>query len=276
MKKPLLFVLTLGLLLFLACVDDKKENNSVELNEKQFYNPLKEFSKIETQTFQLNLANNSILKGKDGTIIYFNRKNFNTSPSTPLTLHLEEYYNFKELLFNQISTETKDGKLLETSGVINIQVKADDGSKVELKKGKSLQVIFPDNKITNNDIYYGEKNEGGIVQWEKDSSLIDTTILDYQYQKVYGIDIYMSIKVPRDSLAYYLELNESFALEDIAIDSKNNNVNYDPIINPAKINLQRLNWVNVDRVIEPDGFKNILLSNEQITEDFTVYNPLCI
>jgi len=275
-KSPILYLLVL---LILSCTENKKENETIviekenlaELKELQYQNPLKKFSRIETQKFELNLVEDSIIKGKKGTIVYFERKNYKTSPSTPLTLTLEEYYDFNELLFHQISTETNDGKLLETSGVIHLELKADDGDEIKLKEGETIQITFPDNRIINNDIYYGERNERAIMKWEKDTSLVDTTILDYSYKKTYGVDVYMNIKVPRDSLGYYLELNESFAVPDIADNLGDNTPNYSPIIEPTKINLQKLNWINIDRLIEPDNFKTLTLENKKLYGNYGVF-----
>jgi len=275
-KSPLLY---LFVLLLFSCAEDKKEietiviekENIAELKEQQFKNPLKGFSKIETQNFELNLVEDSIIEGKNGTIIYFDRKYFDVPTSTLLTLTLEEYYDFNELLFHQISTETKDGKLLETSGVIHIELKTDDGDKIQLKADKTIQITFPDNRISKNDIYYGKRNEKEIMKWEKDTSLVDTTILDYSYQKTYGVDVYMSIKIPRDSLDYYLELNESFAVPDIADNLGKNTPNYSSIIDPTKINLRKLNWINIDKLVEPDNFKTLTLENKKHYDNYTIF-----
>jgi hypothetical protein len=275
-KSPLFYLLVL---LLLSCAEEKKENEPIVIEketlaepiELKFQNPLKEFSKIERQKFELNLVEDSIIKGKKGTVIYFERKYFNVTSSTPITLTLEEYYDFNELLFHQISTETNDGKLLETSGVINVEVVTDAGNEIKLKESKTIQVTFPDNRIINNDIYYGERDEKAIMKWEKDTSLVDTIILNYSYQKTYGVDLYMNIKVPRDSLDYYLELNESFAIPDIAGNMTNNTPNYSPIIDPTKINLQKLNWINIDRLVEPDKYQNVILENKELLNHYVIF-----
>ena len=277
MKKSLLCLT--GFLFLLSCIEDEKPANTTSLkknieiknNTKSLQNPLASFNEVETQEFQLNLIKDSLIVGKKGTLIYFNRDNLDVGATNLLTFILEEYYDFKDLVARQISTQTKDGRLLETSGVIRIKVKSDDGSDIKLKKGKNIQVIFPDDRIVNNDIYYGERNKEGIVKWEKDTTLVDTTILDYQFVKTYGIDKYIRIKVPKDSLDYYLELNKSFSIADIAIDSQDTNSSYNPIIDPAKINLQQLKWINIDRLTEPDLLKNVTLSNQKLTDYFSVY-----
>ena len=212
MKKSLLGLLSI--LVLLSCVEDKKTSTTFALEidreintTKTLENPLADLSEVETQVFDLGLVNDSLLKGKDGTLIYFERDRFEVDATTPLTLELEEYYQFKDLVTHQLSTETVDGKLLSSSGVIYLEV-TDGTQEISLKENATLPVTFPDNRIYNNDIYYGARNEEEIMQWEKDTSLVDTTLLDYQYKRLYGVDLYFSIKVPRDSLDYYLALNK--------------------------------------------------------------------
>jgi len=212
MKKSLLGI-TLVLIL-LSCVEDEKTSTtfSLEVNReinttKTLENPLADLSEVETQVFDLGLVSDSLLKGKDGTLIYFERDRFEVDATTPLTLKLEEYYQFKDLVTHQLSTETVDGKLLSSSGVIHLEM-TDGTQEISLKENATLPVIFPDHRIYNNDIYYGARNEEEIMQWEKDTTLVDTTLLDYQYKRIYGVDLYFSIKVPRDALDYYLALNK--------------------------------------------------------------------
>ncbi|MEO2058872.1 MAG: hypothetical protein ABGW76_02225 [Mesonia sp.] len=212
MKKSLLGLLSI--LVLLSCVEDEKtsttfplEVNRGSITTKILEHPLADLSEVETQVFDLGLVSDSLLKGKDGTLIYFERDRFEVDTTTPLTLKLEEYYQFKDLVAHQLSTETVDGKLLSSSGVIYLEV-TDGTQEISLKENATLPVTFPDNRIYNNDIYYGARNEEGIMKWEKDTSLVDTTVLNYQYKKLYGVDAYFSIKVPRDSLDYYLALNK--------------------------------------------------------------------
>ena len=276
MKKSLLGLLSI--LMLLSCVEDEKTSTTfpLEVNREikttqTLENPLADLSNVETQVFNLGLVTDSLLKGKDGTLIYFERDRFEVDATTPLTLKLEEYYQFKYLVTHQLSTETVDGKLLSSSGVIYLEV-TDGTQEISLKENATLPVTFPDHRIHSNDIYYGARNEEGIMKWEKDSSLVDTTVLNYQYSRIYGVDQYMSIKVPRDSLDYYLQLNESYAVDDLVDEINTNSTsNYQPIIDPAKINLQQLDWINVDRVVAPDGFKDVLLANEKLADYFTVY-----
>ncbi|HIB37530.1 hypothetical protein [Mesonia sp.] len=212
MKKSLLGLLSI--LVLLSCVEDEKNSTTFPLEAdreikttKTLENPLADLSDVETQVFDLGLVTDSLLIGKDGTLIYFERDRFRVDATTPLTLNLEEYYQFKDLITHQLSTETVDGKLLSSSGVIHLEV-TDGTQEISLKENATLPVTFPDHRIYNNDIYYGVRNEQGIMQWEKDTSLFDTTLLDYQYKRLYGVDEYFLIKVPRDSLDYYLAMNK--------------------------------------------------------------------
>ena len=127
MKKSLLGLLSI--LVLLSCVEDEKTSTTFPLEAdreinttKTLENPLADLSEVETQVFDLGLVSDSLLKGKDGTLIYFERDRFEVDATTPLTLKLEEYYQFKDLVTHQLSTETVDGKLLSSSGVIHLEM----------------------------------------------------------------------------------------------------------------------------------------------------------
>lgn len=168
MKKSLLgFILVLSAL---SCVEDEKTSTTFPLEvdreiktTQTLGNPLADLGEVETQVFDLGLVSDSLLKGKDGTLIYFERDRFEVDATTPLTLELEEYYQFKDLVTHQLSTETVDGKLLSSSGVIYLEV-TDGTQEISLKENATLPVTFPDNRIHNNDIYYGARNEEEIMQ----------------------------------------------------------------------------------------------------------------
>ncbi|MCL4857469.1 MAG: hypothetical protein KJZ55_09415, partial [Flavobacteriales bacterium] len=62
-------------------------------------------------------------------------------PTGEITLELKEHYNIYDVIFSNLSTQTKNS-LLETSGMIYLQAKA-DGKVLKVKEGKNIEIKFP-------------------------------------------------------------------------------------------------------------------------------------
>ncbi len=236
-----LFTLSLIFSIFLfsiSCEEDKIE----EFNPK---NHLLEFSnvKLQSQTFELDSIY-MIVQGELGTRIWFTREQFEIEENQKITVELKEFYDFNELLFNNINTVTDKGELLESSGVIYLDFLA-NGKSLELKNDERIHVRFPQNRMANNDIYFAKTDSINQFVWTRED-ISYTTIL--KYNQAFGIDMLKTVRM--DSLPYYRrldslesELRESSWLTDRMV-------------------LNKFKWINIDKVITPDYFVNFNLEIE--------------
>ncbi len=170
MKK--LFSLSI-ILLLLSCakkeeikVDKTNTINSEQTiadnteNDKQALFELLSKFEDKSQFFNLSNSKNSEVKGKKGTIIHLVPNNLELENGGAITgnlkLELKELTNQKDLFKNDAQT-LSDGKLLISGSSYYIEITS-NGNKVNLKKGKTLEVEFP--KITNRnmELFYGERD----------------------------------------------------------------------------------------------------------------------
>ncbi len=145
MKSSIYFI-SLFSILILGCQNEHLEISPVDA--------LKKMSNLKTQIFNLDTISSKTIKGESGTIIFFDRQQFDIPNNAKITLNLTEYDNFKDLVLNNIQTVTKDDKLLESSGVFKIEFLA-DGKPVHLKKGEYLVINIPQDKMRGNILFTG-------------------------------------------------------------------------------------------------------------------------
>ena len=246
----------LFLILFSSC---KKELIVLEP-----INHLKEFSKTEKQTFDLDTLDFYRIEGKYGTEIIFIRDAFEVQKGEKIIAELKEIYDFNELLFNNINTITVDNELLESSGVIYLDFKTKDKS-ISLKNGKSLQVYFPEGVLDNNDLYTATLNEFNQFKWEEEEQL------DTIYPIHRGGGIFVDEIVSKDSIEYYKKNNqESFGRE--RFDDLLGRV--DSIVNNRYSTFglfKNIGWINVDLIVEPDFNLNLNLVENKGLENLSFY-----
>ncbi len=132
-------IISLILAFSISCKDDKK----VELKPENY---LQELNEVELQIFELDTISFSKIEGKNGTEIWFKREAFEVNDNQKITVQLKEFYDFKELIFNNINTITNKGELLESSGVIYLDFLA-DGKSLKLKENNRIGVKFPENRL---------------------------------------------------------------------------------------------------------------------------------
>jgi hypothetical protein len=150
------------------------QNRRVDLfiNPKlSVYDYLQEFQKT-IQEFQINNTNDTVIKGKEGTIIYIPKDCFitdNNKQVKSVKFSLNEHYNFEDILTNNLTTITENGELLETAGMILINADS-DGKECRIKNGQSILISFSGNLLSTNeyDLYSGIQKNKNII-WQKSS-----------------------------------------------------------------------------------------------------------
>lgn len=239
----MLFFALLIICLLTNCTREKQEFQPV--------NDLQKFSQVESQIFELDTVSWQLVKGKLGTEIYFVRDIFNIAENQKITLELKEFYDGKELLYNNISTITNKYELLESSGVIFLDIKA-DGESVSLKENQRLQIKFPDNRLSGNDIFYANPDSLNQFKWIKEEDLYVGIM---NYDQLSQIDMLKPVRM--DSLDFYRKAENDSLQENTS----------DPLIIPP-ILIDKFGWINIDKLIDPDGIVNF----ELIVKNDNIYN----
>ncbi|HAD97627.1 MAG TPA: hypothetical protein DCG19_09485 [Cryomorphaceae bacterium] len=119
------------------------------------------------QIFQGNASEDFTIQGNQGTHITFTANSFTDANGNTVSgmveVELEEYYSTSDILSAKLTTSTKD-KLLETGGMINLQVLS-NGKACKLKSGQSVQLEFATSDMNNMQLFDGRRNTQGTMQW---------------------------------------------------------------------------------------------------------------
>ena len=138
------------------------------------------------QYFTINSSKDESLVGEEGTIIEIKANSFNVPQNSQLKVRLKEYYKASDIAFSNLTTETKDGKLLETGGMIYIDAKL-DGKEVQLKKGEEIGLKFPfekkkegmklfDGELKDEKMVWNEVTKNNNVVVEEFNEVIDDEV----------------------------------------------------------------------------------------------------
>lgn len=224
MKSSIYFI-SLFSILILGCQNEHLEISPVDA--------LKKMSNLKTQIFNLDTISSKTIKGESGTIIFFDRQQFDIPNNAKITLNLTEYDNFKDLVLNNIQTVTNDDKLLESSGVFKIEFLA-DGKPVHLKKGEYLVINIPQDKMRGNILFTGAIDSLGNMQWDE---IKNEPIVFEKKITVSRRGVYANLKVI-DTLAW-TNPNQNFNETDTIAEDRN-----------LKYLAANMNWINCDHYIK--------------------------
>jgi len=125
---------------------------------------LKEFSKVETQNYNLDTISTLLIVGKKGSKVYYKREDFDVLKNEKVILTLREYYDFEDLFFNNINTITDKNELLESSGVLYIEFKSEE-RQIGLKKEAYIKIEVPEGRLKDNEIFSGKIDSLNRIDW---------------------------------------------------------------------------------------------------------------
>jgi hypothetical protein len=213
--KRLFSMLFCGLLLA-TCGNPTKET---DLEDNSTGELLAHFEKqAEVFTFSPDTVIDII--GKEGTEINIPRgclvHQDGALPTDKIIIILKECYSASDIVFNNLTTQTKIG-LLETGGMIYIEAKS-DGKQLMIREGKAFKIKYPRKGELKQDMkLYKGNEENGYVVWDENpisGIAIDQVFVDTIYSELNSAIIY------HKELDYYL------------------------------FNSSEMQWLNCDKIIE--------------------------
>lgn len=130
--------------------------------------PIKfELPKKQYQLFQIDPSKDTLIRGMEGTLIELKANSIDTDSDMPVTLRLKEYYKMSDIAFSDLTTYTREFDMLETGGMIYIDVINEDEEELDLKNGKEMSIKFPYEKRKEGmALYQGELDEQKQILWE--------------------------------------------------------------------------------------------------------------
>jgi hypothetical protein len=253
--KNLIKILLTVTIIFLGCKEDRQIQNI----------PFNPFEKAvvsgENQLFDLDTISLKENTGEFGTKIYYNRILFNVNKTDKITLELREFYQFQDLINNNIRTITTVNELLESSGVIYLDFKK-NGESISLKDSTSIRISFPKVLSNQDKLFGGEIDSIGQISWSK----IDAKFSYMKYDKAYGIELLRETTL--DSLPYYQKMWRE--QDSIYKEWEDNYREIEERVNTL-LSVNRLGWINIDKFIEPSDKKNIDLEIITAIDGLIVY-----
>lgn len=139
-------------------------------------NKLIERHREPVQTFTVPSKAPSEVEGKYGSILYVNPSNLETVDGSPLgdeiQIKLREVMDRKSLVLNNAPT-VSNGKLLVSGGAYFIELSSSNTA-LKLSEGQTFKVEFP--KVTQEkmDVFYGEKDSRGSINWVESGASFKT------------------------------------------------------------------------------------------------------
>ena len=140
----------------------------IESATQHFTAPAKKISIITAKKGLKVTINPAVLEAEDGTPVYGNIK-----------VRVIEITNNDELFKSNAAT-VSDGRLLVSGGSYFVEMES-DGKKLQIKKGNNLQLEFPKLKDSEMELFYGNRNVDGDMNWTKANEPLEFNRGAYTY-----------------------------------------------------------------------------------------------
>lgn len=165
----------------------KKKNRRVSIVAMAYnYENVDQFLQLldsdNSNHHRINANEETELTLKKGTEVLIPANAFCLEDGTPVdnknvTLTINEAYSYTDMIDHQLSTQTED-KILETGGMIYIGA-TKDGQKLQLQKGKSIELSYPIQKPKDGmelflPVSDAGENEGQNVTWQATGQAVET------------------------------------------------------------------------------------------------------
>lgn len=133
------------------------------------------------QSFTASAAEDFSITGAQGTKINFAANSLvlenGQAVNGEVTVKLEEFYSTADVIKAQLTTSTTKGKVLETAGMIKLQV-FKDGRACKLKDGRQVEIEFATDDLEDMQLFDGQRDENGNMQWEIQPQFLQAEAVD--------------------------------------------------------------------------------------------------
>jgi hypothetical protein len=120
------------------------------------------------QVFTIPAKTIKKIEAKKGLRVTVNTDNLETADGQPVSgdvqVSIKEMVKATDMIENNCPT-ISDGKILVSDGAYYVGMMS-NGKQLQIKKGKSLQMEFPRVSKNGMELFYGERDENGIMNWK--------------------------------------------------------------------------------------------------------------
>lgn len=266
MKTAYILPLLVGLVLF-SCNSENEQENGHTTQDKDTTSVLSVYNagaERKVQTFEINTSKQQIIKGEQGTVVTFPPGCFGKIQGK-VKIELIECYSIQDMMFNGLSTQTTDGKLLESDGMIYLNALNEKGDTLKIKHGK-VSVKMPTEQVKEEIQIFEGVEKYNAVTWNLSN---EKTIIN---QQNVNHDTKTPIESETKEITYLSEKDSILQTQpktgqsQIGIDKKIKNeflVNY-------VFNITKMGWINCDRFIEGEN-KDLFVIVGEGQENVSLY-----
>ncbi len=162
-------------------VEEKKVNRRVEIilnysgaegygsNDDGHQSTLEMMSEIdqEAQVFVIDPRKGAEIITEGGTIVTIDPRVFKTELfATPIEIQIKEYYDKDRFVLGNLTTRAENGEMIESRGMIYITAIQKEDT-LELERGNTIGVLFPDRELNDNTELFWGLMQGGEVIWKQ-------------------------------------------------------------------------------------------------------------
>jgi len=252
---------------------EKSKNRRVEIIQDYSTNNFA-YESLESnfQEFSISPKQDTLITCKEGTLLKIDSGTFNLINETSnLTIRVEEFYKKSDFISSNLTTLTSNNDLLESRGMINIEV-YQDNIELQIKDGKTLGVLFKDRKINDGtNLFEGVEHNNEIV-WNQTGTNTSFSSTESGWSKTW-----LGNDTIRKSKWWYKTIGEeTFKIEHI-IEKEGErfdtlSVESEKLMKELILSSRRLGWINCDRFYNSDAPKIDLIVefNEEFTPDVSL------
>lgn len=169
--KAILYLIILLILTSCSQVQSDATANDASISISE----INDFLKPETQIFGWSTKNDTIITCEQGTKIYLPKGCMDPTSfdkGKPVTIEIKECYQLSEFVSEGLTTLSQ-GKILETGGMVHIDVKQ-EGKPVKLKKDSEYGLLFPKDGSSSKTMqtFYGNTIVDEKITWELDTNSV--------------------------------------------------------------------------------------------------------
>ena len=123
----------------------------------------------------------TMLTGANGTIIEIPAQAFigedGRPPSGTIELTFADFYDKSDFVLNRLSTQTADGRMLQSSGMVYLDAIAGN-QQLKLKDDRYVRLKFRRNfESPTAGLFYGQEDENGVIEWVETGEIYQDTFL---------------------------------------------------------------------------------------------------
>lgn len=218
---------------------------------------------IESQTFTINHESDTVLKGSNGTLLKIYKNSFQDCKGNivqgKVELELKEIVSENDLIFSGLTT-TSNGKLLETAGMIYINV-TQNGRKLCLDDPARIGVVIPARQINRKMKVFNGTLLNDTINWQNPVALLNNPDsvrfgnIPEELLDIYGFDrarfLSDSLGISGRSIPQFVDSVMQY---------------YDSLYNEYKrledevyyaFEANKIGWFNIDRFVEQNETEEV-------------------